>query len=39
MKGFKAADLDDKELKHHLTEMEDQFFRLSFRSRWGRWKD
>jgi large subunit ribosomal protein L29 len=35
MKGFKAADLDDKELKHHLTEMEDQFFRLKFQKSMG----
>ena len=35
MKGFKAGDLDDKELKHQLTEMEDQFFRLKFQKSMG----
>jgi len=35
MKGFKAGDLDDKELKHKLTEMEDQFFRLKFQKSMG----
>jgi large subunit ribosomal protein L29 len=35
MKGFKAGDLDDKELAHHLTEMEDQFFRLKFQKSMG----
>jgi large subunit ribosomal protein L29 len=35
MKGFKAGELDDKELKHHLTEMEDQFFRLKFQKSMG----
>jgi large subunit ribosomal protein L29 len=35
MKGFKAGDLDDKELNHKLTEMEDQFFRLKFQKSMG----
>jgi large subunit ribosomal protein L29 len=35
MKGFKAADLDDKELKRQLSEMEDQFFRLKFQKAMG----
>ncbi len=35
MKGFKPGDLDDKELKHQLTEMEDQFFRLKFQKSMG----
>jgi large subunit ribosomal protein L29 len=35
MKGFKPGDLDDKELKHHLTEMEEQFFRLKFQKSMG----
>jgi large subunit ribosomal protein L29 len=35
MKGFKPADLDDKELKHQLSEMEDQFFRLKFQKSMG----
>ena len=35
MKGFKAGDLDDKELKHKLSEMEDQFFRLKFQKSMG----
>jgi large subunit ribosomal protein L29 len=35
MKGFKAGDLDDKELNHQLTEMEDQFFRLKFQKSMG----
>ena len=30
MKGFKPQDLDDKEIQHQLSEMEDQFFRLKF---------
>jgi large subunit ribosomal protein L29 len=35
MKGFKPGDLDDKELKHQLSEMEDQFFRLKFQKSMG----
>jgi len=35
MKGFKAGELDDKELNHRLTEMEDQFFRLKFQKSMG----
>ncbi len=35
MKGFKAAELDDKELTHRLSEMEDQFFRLKFQKSMG----
>jgi len=35
MKGFKPGDLDDKELKHQLSEMEDQFFRLKFQKAMG----
>jgi large subunit ribosomal protein L29 len=35
MKGFKAGDLDDQELNHQLTEMEDQFFRLKFQKSMG----
>jgi large subunit ribosomal protein L29 len=35
MKGFKPADLDDKELTHKLSEMEDQFFRLKFQKSMG----
>ena len=35
MKGFKAGDLDDKELTHRLSEMEDQFFRLKFQKSMG----
>jgi large subunit ribosomal protein L29 len=35
MKGFKAGDLDYKELNHKLTEMEDQFFRLKFQKSMG----
>jgi large subunit ribosomal protein L29 len=35
MKGFKPGDLDDKELNHKLSEMEDQFFRLKFQKAMG----
>ncbi len=35
MKVSKARDLDDKEIKHQLTEMEDQFFRLKFQMSMG----
>jgi large subunit ribosomal protein L29 len=35
MKGFKPGDLDDKELTHRLSEMEDQFFRLKFQKSMG----
>ena len=35
MKGLKPGDLDDKELKHQLSEMEDQFFRLKFQKAMG----
>jgi large subunit ribosomal protein L29 len=35
MKGLKPAELDDKELKHQLSEMEDQFFRLKFQKAMG----
>jgi large subunit ribosomal protein L29 len=35
MKGFKPGDLDDKELTHKLTEMQDQFFRLKFQKSMG----
>jgi large subunit ribosomal protein L29 len=35
MKGFKPGDLDDKELKHQLSEMQDQFFRLKFQKAMG----
>jgi large subunit ribosomal protein L29 len=35
MKGFKAAELDDKELNHKLSEMDDQFFRLKFQKSMG----
>jgi large subunit ribosomal protein L29 len=35
MKGFKAGDLDDKELNHRLSEMDDQFFRLKFQKSMG----
>ncbi len=35
MKGFKAGDLDGKELDHQLKEMEEQFFRLKFQKSMG----
>ena len=35
MKGFKPQDMDDKEIKHQLSEMEDQFFRLKFQKGMG----
>jgi large subunit ribosomal protein L29 len=35
MKGFKPGDLDDKELTHRLSEMEDQCFRLKFQKSMG----
>ena len=35
MKDFKPQDLDDKEIQHHLSEMEDQLFRLKFQKGMG----
>jgi large subunit ribosomal protein L29 len=35
MKGFKPQDLDDKEIKHQLAEMEEQYFRLKFQKGMG----
>jgi large subunit ribosomal protein L29 len=35
MKVFKPGDLDNKELNHQLSEMEDQFFRLKFQKAMG----
>ena len=35
MKGLKPRDLDDKELKNRLTEMDEQFFRLKFQMSMG----
>ena len=35
MKSQKVRDLDDNELRHQLTEMEDQFFRLKFQMSMG----
>jgi large subunit ribosomal protein L29 len=35
MKGLKVHDLDDNELKHQLTEMDDQLFRLQFQMSMG----
>jgi large subunit ribosomal protein L29 len=35
MKGLKPRDLDEKDLQHRLTEMEEQFFRLKFQMSMG----
>ena len=35
MKGFKAHDLDENELKNKLAEMDDQLFRLQFQMSMG----
>ncbi|HEX3880345.1 MAG TPA: 50S ribosomal protein L29 [Bryobacteraceae bacterium] len=35
MKGFKPQDLDEKEIQRHLTEMEEQYFRLRFQKGMG----
>jgi large subunit ribosomal protein L29 len=35
MKGLKPRDLDEKDLKHRLTEMEEQSFRLKFQMSMG----
>ncbi len=35
MKSQKVRDLDDTELRHQLTEMEDQLFRLQFQMSMG----
>jgi large subunit ribosomal protein L29 len=35
MKGFKPQDLDTGEIKHQLTEMEEQYFRLKFQKGMG----
>jgi large subunit ribosomal protein L29 len=35
MKGFKARDLDTKELTHQLAEMDEQYFRLKFQMSMG----
>ena len=35
MKGFKPQDLDEKEIKHQLAEMEEQYFRLKFQKGMG----
>jgi len=35
MKGFKPQDLDDKEIQHQLSEMEEQLFRLKFQKGMG----
>jgi len=35
MKGLKAHDLDDSELKNRLAEMDDQLFRLQFQMSMG----
>ena len=35
MKAQKVRDLDDKELKNQLREMEEQFFRLQFQINMG----
>ena len=35
MKGFKPQDMDNSEIKHELSEMEEQYFRLKFQKGMG----